>query len=54
VSESTCKYCDAPILWPDATFYIDDDGHWCNKSLPLDPSGWIHNCPALAKKRRPD
>jgi hypothetical protein len=46
---STCKFCHAPVLWREATRYIDEAGDRRNECLPLDPGSGAHNCAAVQR-----
>lgn len=43
-SESKCKFCGDKILWNNSSHYVDGDGEWRNKRLPVNPNGGEHRC----------
>jgi len=43
-SEAKCKFCGDKILWNNSSQYVESDGTWRNKRLPVNPNGGEHRC----------
>ena len=43
-SEAPSKFCGDKILWNNSSRYLDVDGEWHNRKLPVNFNGGEHCC----------